>query len=251
MKVCLLLLGFLLSHPIIAAAAPFQTFDSKAQLNDRSAAGSPLRATGLASFHDVISANTISLKCSLQGSLTNVSSKTVVAFEATLDISSGRAACFHFDYRIDYIFTENMLTPGTKYDLTEDWNPVELENHGKMLVGEPQFNFNVTFVEFSDGSSFGKSRLSGDLSHERKTKMQSMNSLLKAFDDGGGPAMIRTIDDRLAQDTDTQSVLIFLFDIKGQIEEKGAEAVVEDIHKRLAIVEERSNLLGSSFLSPD
>jgi hypothetical protein len=78
-----------------------------------------------------------------------------------------------------------------------------------------------------------------------------MNSLLKAFDDGGGPAMIRTIDDRLAQDTDTQSVLIFLFDIKGQIEEKGAEAVVEDIHKRLAIVEERSNLLGSSFLSPD
>jgi hypothetical protein len=28
------------------------------------------------------------------------------------------------------------------------------------------------FVEFSDGSSFGKSRLSDDLSHERKTKMQ-------------------------------------------------------------------------------
>jgi hypothetical protein len=63
-----------------------------------------------------------------------------------------------------------MLTPGTKYDLTEDWNPVELENHGKMLVGEPQFNFNVTFVEFSDGSSFGKSRLSGDLHTSEKRR---------------------------------------------------------------------------------
>jgi hypothetical protein len=90
-KAYLLLLAFLLTHPIIDAA-PFQTSNSKAQLNDRSPAGSPLRATGLASFHDVISASTISLKCSLQGSLTNVSSKTVVAFEAALDISSGRAA---------------------------------------------------------------------------------------------------------------------------------------------------------------
>jgi hypothetical protein len=136
-----------------------------------------------------------------------------------------------------------MLTPGAKYDLTEDWNPVELENDGKMLVGEPQVNFKVTFVESSDGSSFGKSRLSDDLSHERKTKIQLMNSLLKAFDDGGGPALIKTVDDRLAQDTDTRSVLGFLFNIKSQIEEKGAEATVEDIHKRLAIVEERSNLL--------
>jgi len=241
-KVYLLFIVILLTQARVTAA-PFQAFDSKAQLSDRSAADSPLRAAGTASFHIDISADSKSIKCSLQGSLTNVSSKTVVAFEAALDISSDRGGCYHYDYRIDYIFNENMLTPGAKYDLSRDWNPVEWNYDGKMRVGEAEANFKVTFVEFSDGSSFGKSHWSNDLLNERKSEIQLMSSLLKAFDEGGTPALVKTIDDRLAQHTDPQSVWTLLFATKNQIEEKGANAAIEELHKRLATVEERSNLL--------
>src|SRR5271168_4084856 len=123
MKIYLLPLAAILAAPT-AHAAVFQTYgaesaagprtyETEAPLDDLSAANSPLRATGQASFHVVISTNTKSVTCSLQGSLTNVSSKPVVAFEATLDIASERGGCVHWDYKLDYIFNRNMLNTGS------------------------------------------------------------------------------------------------------------------------------------------
>ena len=85
MKIYLLPLAALLAAPTVPAEV-FQTYGSEtavgprsyeteATLDDLSVDNSPLRATGKASFHVVISTNTKSVTCSLQGSLTNVSSK--------------------------------------------------------------------------------------------------------------------------------------------------------------------------------
>ena len=69
----------------------------------------------------------------------------------------------------------------------------------EVFVGKAEVNVNVKFVQFSDGSSFGKSDWSEQLSSQRRSKIELMKSLSKAFDDGDAPALAKTVDDRLAQ----------------------------------------------------
>jgi hypothetical protein len=254
MKIYLLPLAALLAAPTVSAAvfqtygsetaAGPRTYETEATLDDLSVANSPLRATGKASFRVVISTNTKSVTCSLQGNLTNVSSKAVVAFEARLDIASERGGCVHWDYKVDYIFNRNMLDAGSSYDLTEVFGPVETSHRGSFLVGKAEVNVNVIFVQFSDGSSFGKSDWSEQLSSQRRSKIELMKSLSKAFDDGDAPALAKTVDDRLAQGGEPTFAWSVLYETKQHLQEKGASATVEEIHQRLATVAERSKLIG-------
>ena len=256
MKTYSLLLALLLTSPLAVAgvfqtygtetAAPSQTYETEAPLDDLSAANSPLRATGRASFHVVISTSTKSVTCSLRGSLTNVSSKPIVAFEATLDIASERGGCVHWDYKVDYIFNRNMLDEGLSYDLSDEFGPVEMGHHGTFLVGKAEVNVKVTFVQFSDGSSFGKSDWSEQLPSQRRSEIELMKLLSKAFDDGGAPALIKTVNDRLGKGGEPEFAWSVLFEAKQHIQEKGTSATVEEFHQRLATVAERSNLIGPS-----
>jgi hypothetical protein len=254
MKIYLLALAALIAAPTAPAtvfqtygtetATGLRTYETEAPLDDLSAANTPLRATGKASFHVVISTNTKSVTCSLQGSLTNVSSKPVVAFEATLDIASERGGCVHWDYKVDYIFTQYMLNAGSSYDLTEEFGPVETSHRGSFLVGKAEVNVNVMFVQFSDGSSFGKSGWSEQLPSQRRSQIELLKSLSKAFDDGDAPALAKIVDDRLAQGGEPEFAWSVLYEIKQLMQGKGASATVEEIHQRLATVAERSKLIG-------
>jgi hypothetical protein len=231
------------THGTETAAAP-RTYETEALLDDLSATDSPLRASGHASFSVVISTTAKLVTCSLQGSLTNVSSKPVVAFEATLDIASERGGCVHWNYKVDYIFNRIMLDAGSSYDLTDVFGPVAMSHHGSFLVGKAEVNVKVTFVQFSDGSSFGRSDWSEQLPRQRRSEIELMTLLSKAFDDGDGTALAKTVDDRLAQGGAPEFVWSLLFETKEHLQEKGASAAVEEIHQRLATVAERSNLIG-------
>jgi hypothetical protein len=244
-RIYLLLLAVLAGAKMVAAT-PFQAYDNQAQLEDLSAAGSPLRATGLGSFHVDISTSRKSVTCSLEGNVTNVSAKIVVAFQATLDLGSDRLGCEHHDYFVDYVFNPMMLSPGLKYDLNRKGRPIEWMGDVSPTVGKATVEFRVIFVQFADGSTFGTSQWSEELPSQRTARIELMKSLLKQFDDGGSPALTKTIADRLAKPANPQFLWDILVDMREKVDKDGAYAAADEIRERLKAVKERSNLIGQS-----
>ena len=223
-----------------------QTFDSTAQLNDLSDKNSPLRATGQASFHTVLSTNRERAECSLAGSVTNVSSRTIVAFEATLDLSSEFSGCQHSDFTMDYFFDTNLMPPGTHRDLTLGGPPEESEYSGTSVRREPRAQFRVEFVQFADGSSFGKSPWSENLESERRAQVELIKSLLHAFGNGDASALTAEVKRRLAGNETPRYLFTLLLQTNETIERRGADAAVDDLHKWFANAEKRANTFNLS-----
>jgi hypothetical protein len=230
----------------ISCSAYAQTLDTTAQLNDLSDKDSPLHATGQASFHTALSMNKERLECSVVGNVTNISSKTVVAFEASLELSSEGSGCVHADYTIDYIFDRNLLAPGSHYDLIDRSPAGETDYSGTRAAREPQAQFRVQFVQFADGSSFGSSLWSERLESERRTKVELMKSLLHSFDAGDVSALTTDVKDRLARPGTPRYLDALLRKTSETIEQKGADAAIDDLHEWLTNAEKRGNLFNFS-----
>jgi len=204
-------------------------------LSDLSAPGSPLMASGEASFRVVKSLDRIDAHCTLYGELRNASSKTIIAFEASLDLIPGRAGCVHYDYQIDYAFDRDLLGPSSQYSLSQDistWE--EVRPRGEYAPDPPKAELTVKFVEFADGSKFGDSHWGDDLPNQRKKEIERMSQLLRAYETGDHFALSKAVADGLAQQDKPRYMDVLLREIQDCINADGPDAAAEEIRFWLA-----------------
>ncbi|MGB8521605.1 MAG: hypothetical protein WCD43_01445 [Candidatus Acidiferrales bacterium] len=225
------------------SAAYAETHDFSIQLSDLSPASSPLQASGQASFHVDVTTGTVFESCALDGRLRNASSKAILAFEASLDLLPGYSGGVHQDYDIDYIFDDHLLEPGSQIPIQERPQPWQMPTNGQISPRKARAEFRVTFVQFADGSTFGKSSWGDALSGERKTKIGIMTALLQAYQSRKEVGLSSAIADGLAKSDNSISVKIWYRELKDIMDAKGAKACVTEIESRLANAKSRMDVL--------
>lgn len=243
MNFTLLSLVLASSLTLAPVAVGNQTYDTTAQVRDLSGETSPLKATGFGYYRVTISPEGRSIKCSLVGSLRNVSAKTILYFEAVLKIGSERGGCLDWTYQEDFIFDQNMMYQGSQYDLTENWPTIHSDQPNNFALGEAHADFTVTFVLFADGSYWGKSRSVEDLPAQRRSRIAFMKSLIYAFNEGGGAAVIQSVDDQLANPQISGLQRMLLFETKDKIQKNTLDGLLQEFRQRLATVEQRKSLV--------
>ena len=227
------ILIFAICSSIAGSSAPYHPGDSSIPLRDLSAGDSPLKASGQASFHERISTQGIDEKCDLDGKLTNVSSKSILAFEASVDLFPHAGGGIHRDYKIDYIFDRDLLKPGSQFQLQMD-PPGRQVTRSEDTSRQPlRAESRVTFVQFADGTQFGKSDWGDALSSDRKTEMNIMTSLLQTYESKKETGLSSAIDEGLAK-RESKFVFALYLQIKEQIAAKGVEGGMTDVKDQLA-----------------
>lgn len=156
-------------------------------INSEKSLASPLTATGTCSIHEqILPDNSVSTEWRMDISLTNMSSKEILAYEFSLDLISDHGAKVRYIQQADYIFTpELIIKPGAV-------DPLDFDPHSTMVtphettpfVRQANATINVLFVQFSDGTKYGRSKWSDNLHAYRTTALERLKSLSDAYQTG-------------------------------------------------------------------
>ena len=179
----------------------------------------------------------------LIGSLTNISSKPIMAFEAVIDLSASHGGSDHVISQVDYFFSNQPLMPGSTSDISV---PLHKELVGRTQAkhsatlnnvdrsSESKADAKVTFVQFSDGTTFGASQWADNLTVQRKNLAEIIGSLLLAFDQNKEIGLKSAIDQEQIRTNLSSELSSSLREIQQRFQEKGAPATVQYLKDCLA-----------------
>jgi hypothetical protein len=223
----LLLLSGGIAHP--------ETHDITVPITNLDASSSaPLRGTGQASFHEVVSGDSLTTQYRLEGALQNVSSKPILAFDAAVQLRPDFGGGWTREFTIDYFFVHQLLLPGSSFSLSESPRSREsIDYDGRAQKLPVLAQTRVTFVQFADGSTYGTSPWGQDLQKNRVAEITLFNTLLEAYQKGKGPGLSNAVADALSKPR-SRAIDSSAHQINHDIMSKGADAVVEEIREFLA-----------------
>jgi hypothetical protein len=218
---------------------------------DVSGPHSPIKVTGQVSWHQEVGADAkVRLVCETHVELTNFSSKTIMAYEVSLDILPRYGGGKHTVFQNDGFFTENLnFAPGSQKPLDYDcssiswqsgqWNrPIE----PRPFEGTPRAESKIIFVQFSDGSTYGASDWGKHLTESRFVIVERINELLQEYQ-LGEESLPTTIAQQLTRPDNTIYLRNALGILDYQLKTKGVEAFIAILHEELRMAVERTSLL--------
>ena len=218
-------------------------------VKDSSEAGAPLRATGSATVSSKITPEGIESTSELTASLENVSSKPIMAFEAVVDLSPHYGGGERVTSGEDYFFSNHPLMPGSTYLIrvspqrelvyeshrTPPPTP-DSSDHRSLARAEVK----ITFVQFSDGTTFGACEWARGLPAQREKLIEIINGLLRAYDRDKGTGLSSAIERAQAKTEISSDLYSTLSHIRQKFRDGGATAAVEQLKKYLANAERNS-----------
>lgn len=203
-------------------------------LVDRSEEASPLRGSGEASFYVNDSEDTIKEECALDGLLRNVSAKDILAFDASVDLFPGLGGGTRLQYHIDYIFDNKLLKPGSSFPIHSSPSRSEFPRNQATPSERAKAEVRVTFVQFADGSTFGRGEWGESIWTERNAEIDRMNALMRAYDGGGAGAFSTALIEMLTEARNSQGVRDRLNQIKDVRDRQGAEVAAAEVRRYLS-----------------
>jgi hypothetical protein len=222
------------------------TRDITAAISDLSAQDSPLKIFGQVIFHELNSGDKLSVGYDIDGEIRNVSLKPVIAFDVSVSLlpqygGIGRDQ----EFVTDYIFGRDALEPGSKYSMSGltpggDTMPYQ----GETPVRAARAEARVLFVQFVDGSTFGKSAWGDNLGNERRAEIALYRSLLQAYEKDKASGLSSAITEGFAKPNITKGVNAALGGVQDELSSKGPEAAAEEIRGRLANAQSHETSLG-------
>lgn len=240
-----LILVLLLIQSVSASqAVRNETRDVAAPISDLSAPDSPLSVSGQVLFHEVFSKDVSAVQYDIDGEIRNISLKPVIAFDVSVSMLPEYDGGVKQEFTTDYFFERNVLEPGLEFSMSHmtpgnDTGPYD----GGAPVRAARAEAQVLFVQFADGSTFGKSAWGDSLANERAAQIGLLHSLLEAYEIGGASGLSSAIAEGLAKPNRPRGVDVMLGSIKYDVRLQGPEATTQEMRDFLAIAQSRESLL--------
>jgi hypothetical protein len=195
----------------------------------------PFTASGEATSVNSLTSRGIESQYELKGQITNNTPKPIVAFEVVVDLDLGYAVGVRSTEYFDSFLARNYLNPGSSTDISQGPAKAVIDSHGRKppmniydipSTKEPHAEVRVVFVQFADGSTFGKSEWGDKLADQRKNHIILIKKLLLAYDDGADRAFSAALDKELSQPNLSEDSLSLLNEIRNRLDKKGADDVI-------------------------
>jgi hypothetical protein len=234
---------------LTAVGLSAQTRNISIPITDSSPAECPLRIVGNVSLEEEAFADKMIIRdAGLDAAVINASSKAIIAYEFTMDVSPERGEGSHEQYKDDRFFGSE-LQPGSQYLLQENHGRTQVVPPSKLTsVFQPaRAQARVLFVEFVDGSRFGTSKWAAGLSTERMRAISRLNAFVKTYENGGNaPLAEALINSSRTQDPDEPfgtAASVLAYRIKGILDSSGSTAAVAEIHRVLENASQRKSIM--------
>lgn len=237
----LIFLALILGNP---AAVRAQTRDVIVQISDLSGPNSPITASGHVHFQEILSAESVKSRYDMAFQLTNASSKTILAYEVSLEAMPDYGSGFNDLRMTDSFFLPQLeFMPGAQESENFSDSGVSVEPRGRGNPHEAKASFKVIFVEFADGSKFGASPWAQTLASNRQRSVQRMQEIEAAFDGSGEMGFRDALATAQGRQDDPQDTLAVMNHFKGTLDSEGAGAAVNEIREFLTVAQARKDIM--------
>lgn len=244
-------LSFFLKFRAIAAAftilaltypAPAQIHDELSiDVTDVSDPAAPIKVSaGKLSFKQDVFADSVKTACTAHIELTDVSWRTVLAYEALVRATAHyQGGVDRTDREDDFFEAKPTFVAGSRQTLDYDCSSNVAIRRGDSPVkpqrrtGAPEATFKLLFVEFLDGATYGSSEWGDRLHQGRAATIESMKGLLQAYRDGGERSLRNTMAAALAGSDDPSYTKDALRLLQGKLDGKGINALISTLSARL------------------
>ncbi|MGB6472124.1 MAG: hypothetical protein WBE88_14810 [Candidatus Acidiferrales bacterium] len=221
-----------------------QTRDLSVEVKDLSGPNSPITAKGQVLFQRISSADGVKTRHDIAVQLTNVSSKTIVAYEVSLQAMPDYGGGFNSTNLVDRFFRPQLqLGPGSQESWTFTDPGWDSEPSEAIPSKEPQASFTVLFVEFADGSKFGASPWASSLSDARQRAIERMQEIETAYETSGDDGLRTSLATEIARRDDPQMTTAVLNHLKATLDSSGPDAAAKQISDFLAAAQNRKEIM--------
>jgi hypothetical protein len=251
---------FLKSRAVAAALAVLAlSYPAPAQIHDElsmdvtdvSDPDAPIKVSaGKIAFKQDVFADYVKAACTAHIELTNVSWRTVLAYEVLVRATPHYQGGVNRTDRNDGFFSANAtFVAGSQEVLNYDCSSkTAISNKDGPLTPHrhteaPEATFKVLFVEFVDGATYGSSEW-GDRLHEgRAATIESMKGLLQAYQRGGEKSLRSTLAAALARSDDPPYAQDALRILQEKLDSDGINALITTLEARLKAAEMHTKMM--------
>lgn len=234
-------LALILGCPVIVQA---QTHDVIVQVTDASGPNSPITVSGQAHFQEILSNDNVKSRYDLDIQLTNASSKTILAYEVSVQGMPDYGAGFHHVYMTDSFFLPQLeFVPGAQKSETFSDPGWETVPRGGSNPRDMKASFKVLFVEFADGSKFGASHWAATLPEVRQRAVQRMQDIEGAYEASGEAGLRSSLGTALARQDDPQTTFAVMNHLTVTLGSQGPDAAANEIKEFLAVAQTRKDIM--------
>jgi len=173
----------------------------------------------------------------LEGKLTNVSSQPIVAFDVAVDLSPGHGGGNRKTFKVDYFLRPELLFPGSEYDVQVEPHTIVTQYRGDRSLTRAKAQLRVLFVQFADGSVYGRSSWGDELRGARQTEIAILNDFVRSYEEGQEAGLTAAIAADLASNKYSlnrlTSVYGLLEEVNDDLRHEGASNTVHEIRTYL------------------
>jgi hypothetical protein len=234
--VVLLLLCIGSAFPVFA-----QAYNLPVPVTDSTGSNSPLAIRGDVTFHVQVSSDNVKTEWDMNISLTNISSKPIIAYQVAIDATPDQGAGVHHLKQVDHFFGPTLsFPPGTQEFIKEPSRVLqtELRKKGTQAV-DSKAVAKVLFVEFEDGSTFGRSNWGNALSGVRKVTVDRIQEILNTVQATGPGALETSLAAGVARQDNPALTRALMNHLKETLRASGPDAAVSALNDSLNSAEER------------
>jgi len=234
--VVLLLLCIGSAFPVFA-----QVYNLSVPVTDSTGSNSPLAIRGDVSFHVQVSSDNVKTERTVNVSLTNISSKPIIAYQVAIDAKPDQGAGVHFLEQVDHFFRPTLsFLPGTQQFIKAPSRILQSapRKEGSQTV-DSKAVAKVLFVEFEDGSTFGRSNWGKSLSAARKVTVDRIQEILNTVQATGPGALEAALAAEVARQDNPAETRALMNHLKDTLKASGPDAAVSALNDSLNTAEER------------
>lgn len=237
----------------ICASWPGDSFSRQNQsrsyslaLQDQSPIESPIKASGTVNIREEQSSNAVSNKVDFDIRFKNASLKPIVAYDVLIVVTSEHGPIIRHRQFADFFFRKELeLAPGA-----DDMFQLELPG----VLSEPrrtgvrdranvEATFDVEFVEFADGTTYGSSTWGNALHQARQAAIQQMKASVEEFQAHGNDGVRASLGAAITRPDNLKHTTDVLRGIRQTLETDGGEAAVSEMTRFIVAAETRRNLM--------
>jgi hypothetical protein len=227
-------------NPMRVACSQTVSRDYIVSVNDEMPPGTPVKSTGQVVVHEELSGDSVKEKLAFNISFRNISPKPILAYDIVVDVSSENGPVLHHKCRADFLFRKELeLAPGAE-DLFQLETPsIQTSRPNTQTAAKAEVHVNVEFVEFVDGTAYGKSTWGTSLSQARLEAVDAMRAAIQAFEVNGDAGLRDSLDGALAKKKLSKHGTDVLRGLKAILDSDGSEIAVQRMNSFLEAAQRR------------
>lgn len=223
---------------LLPQAFPMQQEPIDVPFENAEIVGNPIEVSGKITVQETVAGNEVSSLWVENVVARNVSNKAILLLVGILD-AVGPRSNGGYELIIDRFFSERAIQPAQTTPL-----PYGNGQEGECCINpvgearEPKASFHVEFVQFVDGSTFGDPATAKNPLASRRSTFHLLHELERTYSEQGEQKFIAGLD-KASNASGTVRL------IQRTQEHKGTVAAISQIHKILALADERKMTIGN------